>query len=292
MKIALGTAQFGMDYGLSNTHGKTLKRDAKKIIDYASDNSIDVIDTASQYGNSEDIIGSSINDKYDWKIVTKTPHFSDSYIDNLHVVKLKESFHQSLFNLKQKDIYGLLLHSCDDLLKPGGGLLLHAMEDLKSIGAVKKIGVSLYNSEQIDIVLSKFNIDLVQLPINIFDQQLLIGGWLDKLKDYDVEIHARSAFLQGLLLMTNDLVPPYFFPIKKNLEAFYKSAKELSLSQLELALGYVMGVSEIDQVVVGVNTVEQLKEIIKATQVQINPMDFSDISINDPAFTNPSLWKV
>jgi len=292
MKIALGTAQFGMDYGLSNTHGKTLKRDAKKIIEYASNNSIDVIDTASQYGNSEDIIGSSINDKYDWKIVTKTPHFSDSYIDNLHVVKLKESFHQSLFNLKQKDIYGLLLHSCDDLLKPGGDLLFQEMEDLKSMGVVKKIGVSLYNSEQIDIVLSKFNIDLVQLPINMFDQQLLIGGWLDKLKDYDVEIHARSAFLQGLLLMTNDLVPPYFFPIKKNLEAFYKSAKELSLSQLELALGYVMGVSEIDQVVVGVNTVEQLKEIIKATQVQINPMDFSDISINDPAFTNPSLWKV
>ena len=292
MKIALGTAQFGMDYGLSNTHGKTLKRDAKKIIEYASNNSIDVIDTASQYGNSEDIIGSSINDKYDWKTVTKTPHFSDSYIDNLHVVKLKESFHQSLFNLRQKDIYGLLLHSCDDLLKPGGGLLLQEMEDLKSMGVVKKIGVSLYNSEQIDIVLSKFNIDLVQLPINIFDQQLLIGGWLDKLKDFDVEIHARSAFLQGLLLMTNDLVPPYFFPIKKNLDEFYKSAKELSLSQLELALGYVMGVSEIDQVVVGVNTVEQLKEIIKATQVQINPMEFSDISINDPAFTNPSLWKV
>ena len=102
-------------------------------------------------------------------------------------------------------------------------MLLQEMEDLKSMGVVKKIGVSLYNSEQIDIVLSKFNIDLVQLPINIFDQQLLIGGWLDKLKDYDVEIHARSAFLQGLLLMTNDLVPPYFFPIKKNLEAFYKS---------------------------------------------------------------------
>ena len=291
MKIALGTAQFGMDYGLSNTHGKTDKYEVSKILQYAYDYGISLIDTASSYGDSEKILGEVITNYY-YKLVTKTPHFSDSYIDNSHVVKLKESFHQSLFNLKQKDIYGLLLHSCDDLLKPGGGLLLKEMEVLKSIGVVKKIGVSLYNSEQIDMVLSKFNIDLVQLPINIFDQQLLIGGWLDKLKDFDVEIHARSVFLQGLLLMTNDLVPPYFFPIKKNLEAFYKSAKELSLSQLELALGYVMGVSEIDQVVVGVNTVEQLKEIIKATQVQINPMEFSDISINDPAFTNPSLWKV
>ena len=291
MKIALGTAQFGMDYGLSNTHGKTDKYEVSKILQYAYDYGISLIDTASSYGDSEKILGEVITNYY-CKLVTKTPHFSDSYIDNSHVVKLKESFHQSLFNLKQKDIYGLLLHSCDDLLKPGGDLLFQEMEDLKSMGVVKKIGVSLYNSEQIDIVLSKFNIDLVQLPINIFDQQLLIGGWLDKLKDYDVEIHARSAFLQGLLLMTNDLVPPYFFPIKKNLEAFYKSAKELSLSQLELALGYVMGVSEIDQVVVGVNTVEQLKEIIKATQVQINPMEFSDISINDPAFTNPSFWKV
>ena len=291
MKIALGTAQFGMDYGLSNTHGKTDKYEVSKILQYAYDYGISLIDTASSYGDSEKILGEVITNYY-CKLVTKTPHFSDSYIDNSHVVKLKESFHQSLFNLKQKDIYGLLLHSCDDLLKPGGGLLLQEMENIKSNGLVKKIGVSLYNSEQIDIVLSKFNIDLVQLPINIFDQQLLIGGWLDKLKDYDVEIHARSAFLQGLLLMTNDLVPPYFFPIKKNLEEFYKSAKELSLSQLELALGYVLGVSEIDQVVVGVNTVEQLKEIIKATKVKINPMEFSDISINDPAFTNPSLWKV
>ena len=291
MKIALGTAQFGMDYGLSNTHGKTDKYEVSKILQYAYDYGISLIDTASSYGDSEKILGEVITNDY-CKLVTKTPHFSGSYIDNSHVVKLKESFHQSLFNLKQKDIYGLLLHSCDDLLKPGGGLLLQEMENIKSNGLVKKIGVSLYNSEQIDIVLSKFNIDLVQLPINIFDQQLLIGGWLDKLKDYDVEIHARSAFLQGLLLMTNDLVPSYFFPIKKNLEEFYKSAKELSLSQLELALGYVLGVSEIDQVVVGVNTVEQLKEIIKATQVQINPMEFSDISINDPAFTNPSLWKV
>ena len=290
MKIALGTAQFGMDYGLSNIHGKTDKYEASKILQYAYDYGISLIDTASSYGDSEKILGEVITNSC--KLVTKTPHFSDSYIDNSHVVKLKESFRQSLFNLRQKDIYGLLLHSCDDLLKPGGSFLFQEMEDLKSIGVVKKIGVSLYNSEQIDMVLSKFNIDLVQLPINIFDQQLLIGGWLDKLKDYDVEIHARSAFLQGLLLMTNDLVPPYFFPIKKNLEVFYKSAKELSLSQLELALGYVMGISEIDQVVVGVNTVEQLKEIIKATQVQINPMDFTDIYINDPAFTNPSLWKV
>ena len=291
MKIALGTAQFGMDYGLSNLNGQTTKKEVSRIIQYASQSKINLLDTAPSYGNSESILGDTIVNQ-SWRYVLKTPQFADKKIDNSHFEVLKKTFYQSLDNLRQTNVYGLLLHSCNDLLKPGGELLLKEMEVLKSMGIVKKIGVSLYSSEQIDLVLSKFNIDLVQLPINIFDQQFLRDGWLNKLKDYDIEIHARSAFLQGLLLMTNDLVPSYFFPIKKNLEEFYKSAKELSFSQLELALGYVLGVSEIDQVVVGVNTVEQLKEIIKATQVQINPMEFSDIAINDPTYTNPSLWKL
>jgi aryl-alcohol dehydrogenase-like predicted oxidoreductase len=140
--------------------------------------------------------------------------------------------------------------------------------------------------------LGKFNIDLIQLPINIFDQHLFVDGWLEKLKNKNVEIHARSTFLQGLLLMPRTTIPTYFLPINKKIELFSKSAQELSLSKLELALGYVMGINEIDKIVVGVNTIDQLSEIITASKVEIDPMKFTELSINNPIYTNPSLWKI
>jgi len=290
MKIGLGAVQFGADYGISNTHGKTTKYEVSQILQFAYENGISVIDTATSYGSSENILGEVVTND-NWRFVTKTPHFSDNYLNRTHVEQLKESFNQSLSNLRQKNIYGLLLHSCDDLLKPGGELLFREMERLREIGMVNKIGVSAYSSNQIKAILGKFNIDLIQLPINIFDQHLFVDGWLEKLKNNDIEIHARSVFLQGLLLMPIGSVPPYFSPIKEKIEMFSQSAKDLSLSQLELALGYVLSIREIDQVLVGVNTVKQLKGIVKATQAQIDPRDFLGNIVNDSNYVNPSLWK-
>jgi len=291
MKIGLGAVQFGVDYGVSNTHGKTTKYEVSQILQFAYENGISVIDTATSYGSSENILGEVVTND-DWRFVTKTPHFSDNSLNSTHVNQLKESFNQSLFNLRKKNIYGLLLHSCDDLLKPGGELIFREMERLREIGMVKKIGVSAYSSKQIAAILGKFNIDIIQLPINIFDQHLFVDGWLEKLKNKNVEIHARSTFLQGLLLMPRTSIPTYFLPIKEKIELFSKSAQELSLSKLELALGYVMGINEVDKIVVGVNTIEQLREIIEAAQVKVNPMEFTDVSINNPIYTNPSLWKI
>jgi len=291
MKIGLGAVQFGVDYGVSNTHGKTTKHEVSQILQFAYENGISVIDTATSYGSSENILGEVVTND-DWRFVTKTPHFSDNSLNSTHVNQLKESFNQSLFNLRKKYIYGLLLHSCDDLLKPGGELIFREMERLREIGMVKKIGVSAYSSKQIAAILGKFNIDIIQLPINIFNQHLFVDGWLEKLKNKNVEIHARSTFLQGLLLMPRTSIPTYFLPIKEKIELFSKSAQELSLSKLELALGYVMGINEIDKIVVGVNTIEQLREIIEATQVKVNPMEFTDVSIDNPIYTNPSLWKI
>jgi aryl-alcohol dehydrogenase-like predicted oxidoreductase len=290
-KLALGTVQFGVNYGVSNVHGKTTKIEASKILQFAYKNGINVIDTATSYGNSESTFGKVVTNN-DWRIITKTPSFSDGCINGEHVNLLKKTFDQSLINLRQQSVHGLLLHSCDDLLKPGGSLLFKEMERLKSIGKVKKIGASVYSEVQIKMLLDKYNIDLIQLPINIFDQYLLVDGWLEKLKNKNVEIHARSTFLQGLLLMPRTSIPTYFLPIKEKIELFSKSAQELSLSKLELALGYVMGINEIDKIVVGVNTIEQLREIIEAAQVKVNPMEFTDVSINNPIYTNPSLWKI
>ena len=290
MKISLGSAQFGLDYGISNLRGKTTKTEVSKILQFASEGGISMIDTATSYGNSESILGETITND-DWKIVTKTPGFAGDYINEIHVNQLRESFDQSLSSLRKENIYGLLLHSCNDLLKPGGELIFREMERLREIGVVNKIGVSVYNSNQIKLVLDKFNIDLIQLPINIFDQHIFINGWLEELKNNNIEIHVRSVFLQGLLLMSRNSMHPYFSPIKKRIEILSNSAKDLSLSRMELALGYVMSINEIDQVVVGVSTLQQLREIIDAASVRVNTSDFLDLSIDDVAFIKLSNWK-
>ena len=152
MKIALGTVQFGLDYGISNKQGQTCVQQASDILEYAHQNEVNFLDTATSYGNSEEMLG-RIKCTQDWNIVTKTPNFNTQSIVSLDVENLRESFEQSLVKLKRKNIYGLLVHDSDDLFKPGGGKLFREMDSIRSSGRVSKIGVSVYNSEQIYKIL-------------------------------------------------------------------------------------------------------------------------------------------
>ena len=292
MKIALGTVQFGMSYGIANKLGEVGSPEIERILQYADRNGVEILDVASSYGNAESAIGKFISNQVrskQWKVITKTPHFKSDIIDQ-QVDELLESFKLSLKKLGQKSIYGLLIHNCDDIFSSSGYKLLQAMEQLKQNGAIKKIGVSIYDSNQIDRVLDNYPIDLVQLPVNILDQRLLDGGQLKRLKKYNVEIHARSIFLQGLLLMPLKTIPSWFFPIRGKLEELRARAKKLNMNVLQLTLGFAQSIHEIDKVIVGVSTLDQLHEIVNAASVYINIEEFSDLSIDDSTYLNPSNW--
>jgi aryl-alcohol dehydrogenase-like predicted oxidoreductase len=294
-KMILGTVQFGIDYGISNTIGKTHSLEVKEILQYASKQGINTLDIAPSYGNSESLVTDYISN-YDksnsWDVITKTPHFKGNEIDGRQIYKLIESIDLLHKKIGKRSIYGLLVHNCDDLFLPGADNLMNTLECLKKEGIIKKIGVSVYNSQQIDYLLDNFSIDLIQLPINILDQRLINDGSLVKLKKHNVEIHARSVFLQGLLLMPIDTIPSWFNPIKDALKLFHKQAKKQNLTKLQLALGFVQSLIEIDKVVVGVNSLEQLYEIVSASSVRVNITELSNISINSPIFLNPSNWRV
>jgi aryl-alcohol dehydrogenase-like predicted oxidoreductase len=290
-KLALGTVQFGMSYGVSNKHGQTTREQIIKILELAQKNDIRVLDTASSYGNSENILGGVLDD-FDCKIILKTPHFNDEVSIVKQFELLNKTFSRSLQRLGRDKAYGLLIHNCNDLFNSCGEKLFGEMERLRSSGLVKKIGVSVYTGEQIDRLLNNFDIDIIQLPVNIFDQRLIDSGRLEKLKRHGVEVHARSVFLQGLLLMPIKSIPSYFLPIKNALEGFSNKADELSISKLELALGYVSGIKEIDKVVVGVNTVKQFKQIIDASITKVTSREFNSFSVNNPHFVDPSCWKI
>ncbi len=285
-KIVLGSVQFGEKYGISNVSGQTSIHQVYKILDYALINSINTIDTAPSYGGSEEIIGNILNDK--WKIITKTK-YSNGEVEFEEIVS---NFNESLKKLKVDSVHGLLVHNGDQLLGKDGELIFSAMKKLRDLGVVNKIGVSVYDSIQIKKIINKFEIDIIQLPFNIFDQRLLKDGTLHDLKNKNIEIHARSIFLQGLLLMDIKSIPAYFNPILDTLKKYHTEARYLSMTNLEFALSFVNSVKEIDCLVIGVETLKHLEDMVNSSFLDLDVEKFKSLAIYDKKFINPSNWSL
>jgi aryl-alcohol dehydrogenase-like predicted oxidoreductase len=289
VKLGLGTVQFGVNYGLSNAEGQTSVEEAFRILEVASENGIQVIDTATLYGSSEEVLGEILPDNHAFKLVTKTARIDARRITPDDASRLEQTFVNSLNKLRSPSIYGLMIHNAEDVLAENGTLLMEKMIDLKRQGLVAKIGVSVYNPLQVDKILEKFNIDLVQIPLNVLDQRMLIGGQTASLKKRGVEIHVRSAFLQGLLLMRPETLPRHFDPVRKHLAHYNDFLQNNNLSPVQAALGFLATCNDIDVVVCGVNNHLQLHELCLMTEPLPN-FDFSEFKIDDDLILNPSKW--
>lgn len=292
MKLALGTVQFGVDYGISNKGGKTSQDEVGAILAAAERVGVRVIDTAALYGDSETVLGRSLPPEAAFDIVTKTPVFPKQRLEDVDAQLLEDTLRASLAKLGRTSVYGLLMHRAEDILMPGGDLLFARLLSLRHNGLVGKIGVSVYSGRQIDQVLERFSLDLIQLPLNVLDQRLLRSGHLQKLKAVGVEIHARSAFLQGLLLMARHEVPDYFMPVRQLLDSYRAFAREQGLTPLQAALAFVSNIQEIDQVICGVNNAGQFHELCDAAQIEVDFRKFADFATADEAMVNPAMWRL
>lgn len=295
MKLGLGTVQFGMNYGISNQYGKTSVAEIKAILQLAQESGISVIDTAHSYGDSESVLGKLLSNQSNFQIITKTPVYKKERIDSSDANNLKVVFFESVKNLRQSKLYGLLVHNADNLLMKGGEILFNAMRELKENKLIEKIGVSVYSGDQIDHLLEKYTFDLIQVPINVFDQRLINNGSLVKLKEQGIEIHARSIFLQGLLLMDLESLNPFFDQIKPSLINYKEYLHSQGLTAIEGAISFIKQISEIDCVIIGVNDSEQLKINIKSFNKSYNNFsfeDFKEFSLKEPTYLNPSLWRL
>jgi len=290
-RIALGSAQFGLPYGISNNEGQTSISEVEGILKLCWKRGINLIDTASLYGNSEKNLGKTMGG-HNWKIVTKTPKIDEKKINNKHASLLIKTLRQSLFHLQRDNIYGLLIHDCNDLFKTGGSLLFNAMKSMKTEGLINKIGVSVYNPNQLKKILQNYCFDIVQLPINLFDQRFLESGMLTKLREVNIEIHVRSVFLQGLLLMESNNIPDYFLPIMPKFRELDCFLNESNIDRVNFLLSFVLGIKNVDYIIVGVNSLAQMKDLTEKPLVQIaKNVDYKKFAIQDEKFINPSNWK-
>lgn len=292
MKIGLGTAQFGMDYGITNALGRLPPESAGEILGHAADSGIDLIDTAAAYGESEGVLGAVLWPGHPFRIVSKVPPLRQPGGSPKRAGdRLRESVAASLRRLRQDRLYAMLLHRADDLLQADGPEVLASLVAVKNEGLVERIGISVYRAEELDAVLSIFTPDIVQLPINILDQRLIRSGHIRKLADASVEIHARSILLQGVLLADPQLLPDHFAPYVPLLRRFRESALDRGLVPLEMAVGFVCSVPEVHCAIVGVTTTAELDEIVRASHRGGRlEMDWSSYRCDDESLVNPSLW--
>ena len=279
MKLALGTVQFGLDYGILNTTGQAPLEEVKKVLKLAKEHNIDTLDTAARYGNSEQVLGEVGVNNY--RIITKTTPLKNG------VDRVIKGFYQSLDNLNIGQVDGLLIHNIDDVKDKRFGDLFHKLNVLKEEGLINKIGFSTYTPDQVDFLLENFDFDLIQVPFNVFDARLVEGGQLKALKKKNIEIHARSVFLQGVLL-SFDSLSDYFSTWDAQFEQYQEMVREKELSLLEYALNFALKTQELDKILVGVDSVKQLTDIVNAFKSDV---DLKAFKIDDINLLNPSLWN-
>lgn len=279
MKLALGTVQFGLDYGISNHDGQVRDEELDEIIALARHAGIDTLDTAQAYGNAEQRLGQ--RDITGFTII-------DKLAPGLPLSDVKASVNNSLHLLGRKRLDGLLLHSSQD----ASPAMFELLTDLQKKGSIGKLGISVYSPEELDAwSAAGYPLELVQLPANLLDQRFLRTGWLDKLVDMGCEIHVRSLFLQGLLLMQPAQRPDYFQRFATALERF--DHWHPSMAPLGRALSIMTALPQVSRFVVGVCHAQELAAIVAASQAlhECYETDIAHLASMEQELINPGLWR-
>lgn len=284
-RLALGTVQFGLNYGVANQSGQTPIAEVARILDLARRSGVDTLDTAHAYGTSESVLGACGTSQ--WRIISKLPPSADTTDGGDWVRRCATD---SLARLSVDTLTGLLLHQPSLLLSPQGQAIYDAMVALKSQGTIGKLGISVYTPDELEVLVSRFDFDLVQLPLNVVDRRMIHSGWLDRLARSGIEIHTRSCFLQGLLLMDAAARPRKFARWAPLWQKWEHWLKQHALKPLEACLSFALSQQQISRVIVGVDNTAQLAEILDAANAATSlPPD--DLFSDDPDLLNPSRWN-
>jgi aryl-alcohol dehydrogenase-like predicted oxidoreductase len=285
MKLALGTVQFGTDYGAFNAGGRLDEAAVALCLDRAEAAGIDTLDTARAYGASEEVLG-RLGAARRFRVVTKVARLGGAGPD-----AMLASVQASLTALGADQLDALLMHDAADLTGPGGDAVWNMLERLLDEDVIATAGVSVYAPEEAVTLAARYPIGLVQAPCSVFDQRMRTSGAFAALRARGVEIHVRSAFLQGFALADPVALPPALMPHRALLERFRADAATMGLSPLQLALAAVLGEPAIDRVVVGVDGPAQLDEIVAAASAVLPTPDPDRYVSDDPLLINPSRWQ-
>ena len=283
-RLVLGTAQFGLDYGINNSSGKIPSEEALPILNQAIKLGIDSLDTARGYGESEQIVGNFIRQtKEKIKIISKLP--------NCHASEVESVVDLSLKTLNIEQFYGYLVHDYDHYIE--NPEIWDELKKLKDKGKIKKIGFSLYYPKQLENILEKHQIDIVQIPYNIFDQRF--EAQLEMLKERGIESFIRSVFLQGLVFKRSSSLHPFFNNLKGRIDLLNSIAEKNKVPIEAICLNFALTNRFVDKVIIGIDNAEHLKKLVVSLNYYKNIESLKETLLefkeDDENLILPFLWK-
>jgi aryl-alcohol dehydrogenase-like predicted oxidoreductase len=286
-RLALGTAQFGLSYGVANQSGQVAQGAVAAILGRAALAGVDTLDTAVAYGVSESALGAA--GVSSWRVISKLPALPSGETDIGEWVG--NQVRASLERLRVAQLEALLLHRPADLLSPFSTEYRRALYSLKEQGTVRALGISIYDPGELEQLWPLWQPDIVQAPFNVLDRRLLTSGWLARLQDRGVRIHVRSVFLQGLLLMRGIARPPAFERWRPLLDEWLAWCEQSGTQPLRAAVAFVSRQPEIERYVIGVDSLPQLEEVLDAL-VAPSSVPPSHLMSDDRDLLEPSRWKL
>ncbi len=290
-ELALGTVQFGLDYGITNSAGRVQGAAAASLLQAAWDGGVRRLDTAAAYGSSEAELGTAFaaGPPRPWRVITKTLPLRCDAIGAAELAAVAAAFETSLQRLGRPGVDALLVHHAPDLLAPGGERLHAWMREEQARGRVARIGVSVYDGEQVRALGDRFRFDVVQLPASIADQRLLRDGTIERLAAQGTEVHVRSLYLQGLMLAAPEFIAQRFPRQAAWAQGFHAACRERSLSPAEACLSFFRAQRAFAVAVVGAASADELSATLAAWQ-RAPAMDWSAWAVDNPDFTDPRRW--
>jgi aryl-alcohol dehydrogenase-like predicted oxidoreductase len=287
-RLGLGTAQWGMRYGISNRFGRPSDHEVDLMLGLAESEGVRLLDTAWSYGEAESVLGRRRATQRGYRIVTKT---AVSQAGELDAGFIESEFERSLDRLGCSKVAALLVHHGESLLQPGGERSWRTLERIKERGRADRIGVSVYTPSELSTLLDCFPIETVQCPYSVFDQRISQSGLLDRMQDLKIEAHVRSVFLQGVLLLPNDHLPPHLRSIQVRHRELLEAFATAGVTPLQGALRFCLDDARISYVIVGSEAPAQLAEIISAARSPVlKRLDLGDFAVDDESITMPNRW--
>ena len=281
-RLILGTVQFGCDYGINNKEGQIAAAEVFKILDYAAEKGLSLLDTAADYGESEKVIGDYLaTSKHKFDIITKLNSGK----------KVEQFLKESIKRLKIRQLYGCLIHSFSIYEKEPEAYT--SLRICQKKGLVKKTGFSIYHPRELEQLWQDGVLfDIIQIPYSVFDQRF--APYFKELKEKGVEIHVRSVFLQGLYFRESENLESYFLPLARNLNKLKKMSVELEQPLASLCLNFVLYNPLIDKIIIGVDSKDNLMENMKAVlEGEISSevyQELSNLRVDDERLILPYKW--
>jgi aryl-alcohol dehydrogenase-like predicted oxidoreductase len=284
-RIVLGGAQLGLPYGILNG-GETLSsEEVARILDTAVGHGIDSIDTAIAYGQSESVIGETAQNRFN--IISKLPPLPSEVSNVSEWVHMQVD--ASLARLNCKSLDALLLHRPQDLVEQHGAELYAAISSLKIKKIIQRFGISIYAPDELDGIIGKFDIDVLQAPLNVFDRRIL--GVIDQLTARNIEVHVRSVFLQGVLITSPKDRPQRFQPWSEHFSRFDTWVLSTGVSAMACCLGFALQQPGVAKLVIGTTSAESLTEIINSIPNMHLEVP-ADLQSSIEQLIDPRVWSV